>query len=144
MKHDPFGNLRDWGAVLDLLDTLSKSGNLAECQPGLVRILKFKGNWRLREEVLKRIGAISAPSIALVDQVIDVMADDNTYYDARILAADALMQLWEKGESEALEKAAGKVKSITGKLRNIPQPPFFEDALDRLSLQMDPTRKLEN
>ncbi len=66
MKHDLFGSLRDWGPVLELVDDLADNGQLAKCQPGLIRILRYKGNWRLREEVLKRVGEIKTPSSELV------------------------------------------------------------------------------
>ncbi len=49
MKKDPFGNLADYQPVLELVHDLADKGELAECQPGLIRILRYKGNWRLRE-----------------------------------------------------------------------------------------------
>ena len=55
MQPDPFGNLQDWGHAMELLTTLSDNGKLNECQPGLARILAFQGNWRIREETLKRL-----------------------------------------------------------------------------------------
>jgi len=76
MTQDPFGNLREWGPVLELLDELESNGKLAECQRGLVRILRYKGNWRLREEVLKRIGGIPSPSDELAGQVLTILSDD--------------------------------------------------------------------
>jgi len=96
MKHDLFGSLRDWGPVLELVDDLADNGQLAKCQPGLIRILRYKGNWRLREEVLKRVGEIKTPSSELVFQVLSILADDNIYYDVRILASEALIQMVEK------------------------------------------------
>ena len=35
MKEDPFGDLRDWGRVLDLLDRLVEEGKLDLVQPGV-------------------------------------------------------------------------------------------------------------
>ena len=101
MKQDPFGNLTDWGPVLDTFEVLADNGRLAECQPGLIRILRFKGNWRLREEVLKRVGKIQTPSRELVLQVLAILSDDNTYYDARIIAGDALVQLLKNGPADS-------------------------------------------
>ena len=93
MKQDPFGNLVEWGEVLNSIEEMAASGCLSDCQPGLVRILRYKGNWRLREAVLRHIGEIQAPSEELVDQVLSILDDDNTYYDVRILAGCALSQL---------------------------------------------------
>ncbi len=132
MRHDPFGNLTDWGQVLDTFDDLADSGRLAECQPGLIRILRFKGNWRLREEVLKRVGEIQTPSRELVLQVLATVADDNIYYDARIIAVDALVQLLKNGPAGAHAELAMAAQKLAEKLKSTPQPPFFDEALERL------------
>lgn len=144
MKQDPFGNLTDWGRVLDTFGELADSGRLAECQPGLIRILRFKGNWRLREEVLKRIGEIKVPSRELVRQVLTILADDNIYYDARIMAGDALIQLLKNGPDESLEELTATVRKLVQKLKSTPQPPFFDEALDRLHCEAGVPCALEN
>lgn len=129
MSDDPFGNLQDWGEALELLDELSRNGRLAECQRGLVRILNYKGNWRLREEVLKRLDQIEAPTDELIGQVLSILADDNTYYEARIMASAALMQFLKNGESEVRPELNLKSRKIIEKLCKTPQPPIFEKAL---------------
>lgn len=132
MQQDPFGNLSDWGRVLDILDELAENTKLEGCQSGLIRILKYKGNWRLREEVLKRVGAIQTPSDELVFQVLSILADDNIYYDARILAADALIQML-KNIQEGLDGDINvSVRKVTERLRTTPQPSIFDNALKKL------------
>ena len=144
MKQDPFGNLTDWGPVLDTFDELADSGRLAECQPGLIRILRFKGNWRLREEVLKRVGEIQTPSRELVLQVLAILADDNTYYDARIIAGDALVQLLKNGPADSHEELTSAAKKLVDKLKSTPQPPFFDEAIDRVHREVGVAYALEN
>jgi hypothetical protein len=132
MQQDPFGNLSDWGRVLSILDELAENTKLEGCQSGLIRILKYKGNWRLREEVLKRVGAIQTPSDELVFQVLSILADDNIYYDARILAADALIQML-KNIQEGLDGDINlSVRKVTERLRTTPQPSIFDNALKKL------------
>ncbi len=133
MNQDPFGNLTDWGQVLDMLDVLERSGDISNYQPGLIRILRYKGNWRLREEVLKRAGSIEAPSNDLVSQVLDLLEDDNVYYDVRILAGRALIQLLRNMEGGGSEDIHARTQSTIAKLERIPQPPLFLNALNRLS-----------
>jgi hypothetical protein len=133
MKQDPFGNLGDWGPVLGRLEELADEGRLSECQPGLVRILRYKGNWRLREEVLKRIGEIRTPSEALISQVLSIIADDNIYYDARILASDALIQLLKSTHCGFNGEVNTKAQKIAKKLGRTPQPPFFDAAIKKLT-----------
>lgn len=144
MRHDPFGNLGDWGPVIDLFDELAKKDKLAECQPGLVRILRYKGNWRLREAVLKRIGNIQTPSDELMSQVITILDDDNIYYDARILACDALIQLLENVRDDLFDEINTAVRKVTEKLRNTPQPLFFDKTLKKLYSQLDRPGMTEN
>ena len=132
MKQDPFGNLNDWGEVLDLFDELADSGRLSDCQAGLVRILRYKGNWRLREEVLKRAGEIQVPSEELIQQVLAMLADDNIYYDLRVIAADTLAILLQNAHADSSDDLKTAARSTASKLKTTPQPPFFDNALNRL------------
>jgi len=136
VNHDPFGDLGDWGSVLEIFGKLADKGELAECQPGLVRILKYKGNWRLREEVLKRVGEIQNPSHELVFQVLSMLGDDNIYYDARVLAGDALTQLAKNVQGGLDSEINSSIRKVAEKLITTPQPPFFDMALKRLCLEI--------
>jgi len=109
---------------------------LAECQPGLIRILKYKGNWRLREEVLKRVGEIQNPSDELVFQLLSMLDDDNIYYDARVLAGDALTQLAKNVQGGLDNEINISVRKVAEKLITTPQPPFFDKTLKRLCLEI--------
>jgi hypothetical protein len=132
MEHDPFGNLKEWTAVLHTLEELDSAGRLAECQKGLIRILRFRGNWRLREEVLKRIGKIVAPSEALIRQVIAIVCDENVYYELRILASQALGQLtrdnYRRSNTGLFSGSDADVKRMRLLLQSH-QPPIFSTAL---------------
>lgn len=136
MNGDPFGNLTDWGPVLDTLESLADRGNLSQCQPGLVRILRYKGNWRLREEVLKRVGEVQTPSRELVHQVIAILDDDNIYYDARMIAGNALLQLLKNIQGIGEDDIQGKARKVIQKLRSTPQPAFFDNIIDRLQSEL--------
>jgi len=144
MKSDPFGNLTDWVPVLDTLEHLADNGNLSQCQSGLIRILRYKGNWRLREEVLKRAGEIKAPSEELVHQVITIIDDDNIYYDARIIASNALIQLLKNTESISGDDIYGRAQKVIEKLKSTPQPPFFDKAIDQLYSELTVQSMKEN
>lgn len=144
MQHDPFGNLTDWGVVLDILAELVDNGQLSECQPGLIRILRFKGNWRLREEVLNRVRAIQAPSEDLIRQVLTILTDDNTYYEARIIAGDTLMELLKNVPAGSYGEFTMSARKVIEKLKSTPQPPFFNEAIDRLYSAVAVPSMLEN
>ena len=132
MKHDPFGNLSDWGSVLEIFKELADTSQLADCQPGLIRILLYKGNWQLREEVLKRVGEIQTPSNELVFQILAILDNDNIYYDVRILAGDALIQLLKSVQDDLCGEMNNEVRKTIEKLRRTPHPPFFDKTLNRI------------
>lgn len=132
MKEDPFGNLMDWDFALETLEKLAEDGNLSNCQPGLIRILRYKGNWRLREEVLKCVGEVQTPSKELIHQVISILNDDNIYYDARIMAGNALVRLFKNTEDFNRDDTHTAAKKVMEKLKSTPQPSFFDKAIDQI------------
>ena len=131
MQPDPFGNLKDWGPVLELVCQLADNGNLSECQPGLARILAYRDNWRLREETLKRIGAIGNPSEALTRQVLNIITNRNLYYEVRILACESMAEWLKKNIPFDTAAKASLSQAVASQLA-IPQPPIFEEALKKL------------
>lgn len=132
MKKDPFGDLTCWGEVIDRLRNMDDSEELSKCQIGLIRILQYKGNWRLRETVLNRVGDLRDPSRELVSQVLAVLDDDNTYYDARIMAGNALVRLLRNMPDDTGDEMRQKIRKAIRRLRSTPQPPFFSEALNRV------------
>ena len=134
MQHHSFGNLMDWGTVLNQIWQLENEGKLDQHQAGLVHILRFQGNWRLREETLMRIGAIEQPSEALVQQVLNLIADGNLYYEARILACRAMGKLLKKTGHQFAPETQNAITQTVEKLLPIPEPPIFTEALSKLYL----------
>ncbi len=132
MQPDPFGNLRDWGPVLDLICQLADSGELSECQPGLTRILAYKDNWRLREETLKRIGTIDNPSEAMISQVLRIVADENLYYEVRIMACETMGEWLKNYRNHFSAATKASLAEKMAKQLATPQPPIFADALKKL------------
>mgnify|MGYP006275252723 CR=1 FL=1 len=129
MTQDIFGNLKDWGQVIEQLDDAFENGGAENCQSGLIRILRYKGNWRLREETLKRIEAIENPGEDLIREVLSILADDNIYYEARIIACRCLMSILHKN-STAREQLTKDTERVLERINSIPQPPFFIDSIN--------------
>lgn len=132
MTQDPFGNLREWGSVMELLEDLKSTGCLAECQRGIIRILRFRENWRLREEVLKQLGHIETPSEELIEEVCRIVLDDSTYYELRILASSVLARLIQNKRELIGPEFRPQAESIMESLKSameIHHPPIFRDAL---------------
>jgi hypothetical protein len=93
MRGNPFENFRDWGAVLEELEQRTEAGGLDEIQPVLVRLIRYRDNWRLREEGMRAAAKVTQPCPELVRALLAVAADAELYVDARILAARGLAAL---------------------------------------------------
>jgi hypothetical protein len=135
MNDDGFGNLREWGSVLEKMEALASSGKLGDHQKELIRVLRYNDNWRLRESALAALPVIPAPSPALIDEALKIMMRDDLYYDVRILAADALGRTLKK-DSRANQRGGDKTKEtidrvIEGmnRLLSDPQPPILHRAV---------------
>jgi len=57
-----------------------------------MRILRYKGNWRLREEVLKNLDQVAAPRAELIEEVAKIVVDTECYFQVRILASKVRQQ----------------------------------------------------
>ncbi len=135
MKDNGFGNLREWGSVLEKMEALATSGKLGDHQEELIRVLRYNDNWRLREAALAALPGIPEPSPALIDEVLKIMMRDDLYYDVRILAADALGKTLKK-DSRANRRGGDKIKETLDRviegmngLLNDPQPPILHRAV---------------
>ena len=93
MKDNIFGNLKDWGIVLEKLEAISKNGKLNNYQEDLIRLLRFNNNWRLREAAIESLAAVEVPGSGLFREVFSLVMRNDLYYDVRILAADGLEKL---------------------------------------------------
>ena len=132
MSGDIFGNLREWGHVPEQIAELIETGNLDEHQPGLVRILRYRDNWRLRETVLKAVGVLRAPSSELLSEIVSIAGDDGVYCEARILAVEALEHLITRTDTEHQDDCCTlrrRVAEGLGTLLDSPGPPVLHDTL---------------
>ena len=93
MAGDVFGNLTEWGRVVDQLEMLKSEGLLDEHQAGLARILRYPDNWRLTELVLTCATEIRQTNDLLIAEVTRIFSDQNAYLEVRVLATRALGHL---------------------------------------------------
>ncbi|MCK5098526.1 MAG: hypothetical protein KAR45_10515 [Desulfobacteraceae bacterium] len=135
MENNIFGNLNDWGVVLEKLKKLSESKELGSCQDELIRLLRFNQNWRLREAAIESLPFVENPSSNLAREVLSLIKRKDLYYDVRILATDGLEKLTTTiVNNKAFDKSILKqfvqdiIKDINFLLAS-PEPPKFHDAL---------------
>jgi hypothetical protein len=137
MNHAVFGNLKDWGEVLEKLKTLLEAKELDAYQDELIRLLRFDQNWRLREAAIESLPLVSHPSLELAREVLSIVKRKDLYYDVRILAADCLDVLARKiVDDEAFDKDLIR-QFIQGIIQNLdallssPEPPKFSRVLEK-------------
>lgn len=134
MKAEGFGNLRDWGTVLEKLEQVKAADVLDEHQRELSRVLRYRENWRLTERVLECIQRVETPSEELIEAVCRIMCDEGAYIDIRILAADAIGNLVLKRRMKTGEKPCFGGVPLTQVMKGFldcPQVPVFRDAVSR-------------
>ena len=146
METNIFGNLKDWGTVLEKLKKISESKELDNCQGELIRLLRFDQNWRLREAAIEALPFVEKPDLSLIREVLSLVKRKDLYYDVRILATDGLEKLTAKiVDNRAFDRDIVKqfvqdmLKDMDGLMAS-PEPPIFLDALKTTREQI---RKIE-
>ena len=136
------GNLLDWGIVLDKLEAIKKEGMLDNIQDELVRILRYKKNWKLVEAALECVYEIKEPSAILIEEVFNTAMDYQMCLDTRVMAihslGNVLMEMKKSNEEASLKKRQLYVAMLY-RLLNTPQPPIFHDAISKVIFTLKPT-----
>ena len=132
MGMDTFGNLLDWGQVLESLGNLKKAKKLDDHQAGLARILRYGQNWRLLEAVLEHGKEIVDPSEEFLKAVCDVMNNRSVYLDARILAVQTLVSLVPRLSREHAGDGGVSRASVIHTMKALQEsiePPKFQETI---------------
>jgi len=129
MAADIFGNLREWGRVLDALETARTQQVLDEHQAGLARILRFRGNWRLVENVLRVVPEIRQASDLLIAEVCNLAAAWDVSVDLRVLAARALGHLLSHRPEQASSFDPARTLRTMEEIAAKPLPPVLTEAV---------------
>lgn len=144
MDSDIFGDLTDWGQVIEVLDRLKELKRLDRHQVGLTRILRYRDNWRLRETVLKHIVHLPEPTEEIVHEVINITVDEDIYLDMRILAFDALSNLIflciRRNDTQSRNLVETAIENMN-KLLDSPQPPIFHEVVSKTLNMVKKTQK---
>jgi hypothetical protein len=136
MKDYIFGNLMDWGNALDKLQHLTDTGELDNHQEELIRLLRFDGNWRLREAAVEASLTLKNPSIDTAKQIVELIKRGDLYYNIRIMAAQALSALVpvilenKDGNNDLARVFVNEANHDVITLLLSPAPPIFHDALE--------------
>jgi hypothetical protein len=132
MDCDIFGNFREWGQVPEQLTALREAGKLDEHQEGLVRMLRYRDNWRLREMALQAVGGLTTPSQEIVSEVLAITVDEELYYEVRILASQTLAGLLARKDVDFAGDRCAVLRHVVEAMQRIlaaPGIPALHNAL---------------
>jgi len=134
MKGDSFGNLEQWGRVLEQLDQWRHAGELDSHQEDLLWLLRVEGNWRLREAALEMLGSLRQPLPQLIHEACGIATDESLYHEVRILAAEAVTAALSSGGTPRGGNVSpvGEVRERLHALLESTQPPIIHLALRRV------------
>lgn len=131
MNGDIFGNLREWGHIPEQLAELAQAGELDDDQEGLIRLLRYRHNWRLREMALESIEHLRSPTRRLLSEVLDILTDEGVYCEVRMLAASVLagwLRRTDISDPKSFRIARRIMEQLTGIVES-PQPPVLHEAV---------------
>lgn len=141
---DIFGDLREWGQVLKQIEQLRLAGQLDEHQQGLIRVLRYRCNWQLRQVSLRAAPDLSRPSDELFGLLLEIVSDEDCGLETRLLACDAVRHLLHKQsgreDARALESRAFE---HAGRILEVSQPPVLREAVERwLVVRQEPLEQV--
>lgn len=125
MSYDMFGDLQDWGRVLDQVQKMRADGALDEHQQGLARIARYPFNWQLRQAGLRAIAELKRPCDEVIQVSVQVMMDEKNDLETRILAGHAVCGVLRIGNGTLSERTRAEAATSIRDLLAQPQPPVL-------------------
>jgi hypothetical protein len=141
MTKDIFGNLRDRALVVMKINVLCARNKLDDYQDGLIRILRYRKNWLMREDILKHIKDVHNPSDLLLQEVLAILMDEDLYHDTRILAAEALACVFSRKGGTATPEMAVNVPFVLKNMDDLLRKPLLKQ--QSLSMQVKQKRRYQ-
>ena len=93
--------------------------------------------------VLRSMKDLRAPSNELISEVLSIIADEGVYYEARVLAARALVDLLTRSDVEYAEDRGAVLHRVMEKMRTLLDslgPPVLHDAIRTFMTAIESTR----
>ncbi len=123
MDYDVFGDLQQWGRVLDQIKQMRADGAFDNHQQGLARLARYPFNWQLRHAGLRAIAELKRPGDEVIRVAVRIMMDEKNDLETRILAGHAVSGALRNGNGtiggRARSEAAGSIQRLLAQ----PGPP---------------------
>jgi nucleotide-binding universal stress UspA family protein len=126
MTHDVFGDLRDWGRVIEQVRRMRDDGSLDDHCPGLARLLRYPSNWRIRESALRAAAELERPSDEVLRAAVRILEDDEIDFKTRVLAGTAVCHALSRSPGTISETAKSEAMKCIADLLSMPQPPALQ------------------
>jgi hypothetical protein len=128
---DVFGDLREWGTILEQIKHLRQTGQIERHQEGLIRLLRFRFNWQLRLAALAAVEDLRQPEPKLVAVLLRIVDEENSDLGIRKAACDTvavtLLARMQFGWCEEIEKQIGEFQE---RFLSAPQFPVLREAVE--------------
>ena len=125
MSYDVFGDLQEWGRVLDQVQKMRADGALDDHQQGLARLVRYPFNWQLRQTGLRAIAELNRAGDEVIQVAVQIMVDEKNDLETRILAGHAVSGVLRKGDGTISEPARLEAVTSIRDLLAKPQPPVL-------------------
>lgn len=135
MHRNGFGNLEEWGRVLERLSEMTRDGRIDEHQDELAVLLRYRDNWRLREAALESIRAVRRPREPLIRELCAILMNEGLYHQVRVLAAEALAVALDRLAASAETAPVQLQRDIREQMHELldsGQPPVIHQAARRV------------
>lgn len=131
MSYDVFGDLQEWGRVLDQVQEMRKDGTADNHQQGLARLVRYPFNWQVRQAGLRAIAELKQPTDEVLGVAVQIVVDEKNDLETRILAGGALNRILNNGCGTISGTARSEATESLRDLLATPQPPVLHKCLCR-------------
>ncbi|MGE5644628.1 MAG: hypothetical protein ACM336_02430 [Acidobacteriota bacterium] len=131
MSHYLFGDLQEWGRVLDQVRRLRQDGTLDQHQPELARLVRYPSNWQLRQAGLRAAAELKTAGDEVLRATVRVLADEEMDLDTRVLAGNAVSRMLGAADSRIGDAARAEAIGAIGDLLKKHQPPVLHECARR-------------
>ncbi len=125
MSYDVFGDLQEWGRVLDQVQKMRADGAFDDHQQGLARLARYPFNWQLRQAGRRAIAELKRPCDEVIQVAVQIMMDEKNDMGTRLLAVQAVRGALRKGCGTISEPARLEAVTSIRDLLAKPQPPVL-------------------
>lgn len=125
MIYDIFGDLQEWGRVLDQVRRTREDGTLDRHQSGLTRLIRYPYNWQLREAGLRAAAELKRPTDDVLRAAVQVLADEEADLETRTLAGHAVSRMLRNGDAHISDTARSEAIESIDDLLSKQGPPVL-------------------